>query len=381
MTSTTVNSDTTSGIRPDACPGDNDFLAIFLNDTPLIDTRAPVEFNKGAFPASVTLPLMTDDERRQVGICYKEKGQRAAIDLGHRLVNGEVKERRVAAWVDFARRHPEGYLYCWRGGMRSEICQQWMRDAGCDYPRIRGGYKAMRRFLIDRFERICARRPLLLLGGRTGCNKTALIGELPGAVDLEGMANHLGSSFGRRPGGQPTQLNFENRLAVAMLKVDHRLDSPERSLLLEDEGRMIGRCALPPPLQKSMKSSPVVVLESPLEERVEHTFTNYILKRLDEWRGLAGQQQGFDAFAEDLTQSLCRVRKRLGGVRYREIGALLERALAAHRDGKPESHRDWIERLLVDYYDPMYDYQLEKRRTLVVFRGDREAVRDYLAWR
>jgi tRNA 2-selenouridine synthase len=31
-----------------------------------------------------------------------------------------------------------------------------------------------------------------------------------------------------------------------------------------------------------------------------------------------------------------------------------------------------------DYYDPMYSYQLEKKKELVVFRGSREAVVEWL---
>ncbi|GGO77009.1 tRNA 2-selenouridine synthase [Marinobacterium nitratireducens] len=355
------------------------FLSIFLDDVPLIDTRAPVEFAKGAFPASVNLPLMTDDERASVGTCYKREGQQAAIELGHRLVSGEVKDQRVAAWVDFARRHPDGYLYCWRGGLRSQTCQQWMREAGREYPRIQGGYKAMRRFLIEQFERICAQRAFLLLGGRTGCNKTALIEELPQAVDLEALAHHRGSSFGRRPGGQPTQLDFENALAIDLLKAEHRAPVRDgRPILLEDEGRLVGRCALPPLLQRVMEASPIVVLEVPLEERIEHSYRNYILHKLEEWQQRTGEEQGFDAFADDLTQSLYRVRKRLGGVRYRELAAMLARALEAHRGGRPDAHRDWIRLLLQDYYDPMYDYQLGKRAGQILFRGDRSAVRHYL---
>ncbi|HCB40755.1 MAG TPA: tRNA 2-selenouridine(34) synthase MnmH, partial [Gammaproteobacteria bacterium] len=49
--------------RPDASLDSGDFRALFLNDVPLIDTRAPVEFKRGAFPTSVNLPLMTDEER------------------------------------------------------------------------------------------------------------------------------------------------------------------------------------------------------------------------------------------------------------------------------------------------------------------------------
>lgn len=361
------------------CVDRRDFLSIFLNDIPLIDTRAPIEFEKGAFPTSVSLPLMTDEERARVGTCYKQQGQHAAIELGHQLVSGAVKEQRVAAWVDFARHYPRGYLYCWRGGLRSEICQQWMREAGCDYPRIGGGYKAMRRFLIDEFERICARQPLLILGGRTGCDKTGLLGEFPQAVDLEALAHHLGSSFGRRPAGQPTQLGFENALAVAMLKAEQQVLDSGRPLLLEDESRLVGRCALPPVLVAAMGRAPIVLIDVPLEERIEHSYCNYILNRQREWQQQLGEAAGFDAFAEDLTQSLFRVRKRLGGVHYREIGDLLGQALVAHRGGDPDPHRQWIRRLLVDYYDPMYDYQLGKRSERIVFRGDRVGVGDFIA--
>ncbi|GGB93515.1 tRNA 2-selenouridine synthase [Marinobacterium zhoushanense] len=358
----------------------SEFLPLFLNDVPLIDTRSPIEFAKGAFPNSHSLPLMTTEERAQVGTCYKQKGQQAAIELGHQLVSGEVKEARVRAWVEFANAHPEGYLYCWRGGLRSQICQQWMREAGCDYPRIRGGYKAMRQFLIREFERICEQRPMLLLGGRTGCNKTEMVEQLPNAVDLEGLAHHRGSSFGRRPGGQPTQLSFENGLAVAMLKVEHSAAvQAGAAIVLEDEGRLVGRCSMPLPLQRRMTESPLVVLEVSLEERVEHSYRNYILNKLDEWRQTLGEEAGFDAFADDLTQSLYRVRKRLGGVRYKEISELMQVALSEHRQGSPDRHWDWILAMLVDYYDPMYDYQLEKREERVVFRGDRDAVREYLA--
>ncbi|MCP6379990.1 tRNA 2-selenouridine(34) synthase MnmH, partial [Klebsiella pneumoniae] len=78
--------------------------------------RAPVEFEKGAFPGVINLPLMNDSERQKVGTSYKQDVQQAAIELGHRLVSGEIKQVRIEAWADFARQHPEGFLYCFRGG-------------------------------------------------------------------------------------------------------------------------------------------------------------------------------------------------------------------------------------------------------------------------
>ena len=85
-----------------------DYRDIFLNDRPMMDARAPVEFNKGAFPGVINLPLMNDHERQRVGTCYKQHGQQAAIVLGHQLVSGAVKAERIQAWADFARAHPDG---------------------------------------------------------------------------------------------------------------------------------------------------------------------------------------------------------------------------------------------------------------------------------
>lgn len=100
-----------------------DYKQLFLNDTPLIDTRAPIEFAKGAVPNATNMPLMTDEERTKVGTCYKHQGQQTAINLGHKLVSGAVKEERVQAWIKFAQQNPQGFIYCFRGGLRSKISQ------------------------------------------------------------------------------------------------------------------------------------------------------------------------------------------------------------------------------------------------------------------
>ncbi|HAP53946.1 MAG TPA: tRNA 2-selenouridine(34) synthase MnmH, partial [Marinobacter adhaerens] len=133
-------------------PNTDDYLSLFLNDVPLMDVRAPVEFSRGSFPNTENAPLMNDEERHRVGICYKEKGQDKAIELGHQLVSGDIKAQRIEAWKRFVARHPNGYLFCFRGGLRSRLTQQWIREAGIDYPLVKGGYKALRRFLIDSLE-------------------------------------------------------------------------------------------------------------------------------------------------------------------------------------------------------------------------------------
>lgn len=358
--------------RPDTA----DFRQLFLNDTPLIDTRAPVEFAQGAFPTAVNLPLMTDDERAQVGLCYKRRGQQAAIALGHELVQGEAKASRVQAWADFARNHPEGYLYCFRGGLRSQISQQWLAEAGCDYPRVIGGYKAMRHYLLQALEASLKQGPLIVLSGQTGCAKTQLLQQVAGAVDLEGMARHRGSAFGKRVGGQPNQIDFENALSIALLRQRHA--SVHRPVVLEDESHLIGRLVLPDPLLAAMQQAPIALIETALEHRVEHTYENYILDKLQEWQQHAGVDEGFRLFAEELLASLAGLKRRLGGWRHQQLQALMQSAIDAHRGGDPLGHKHWIRVMLKEYYDPMYAYQLERKADRVVFRGSYTQVLDYL---
>lgn len=361
-----------SSHRPDTA----DYRRLLLEGAPLIDTRAPVEFARGSVPGAVNLPLMEDEERARVGTCYKREGQEAAIALGHELVSGTVKEERIAAWRDFAQRHPDGYLFCFRGGMRSAICQQWLREAGVTWPRVTGGYKAMRRFLLEELERLSGALPWVILAGHTGAAKTVLLNRCPVAIDLEGLAHHRGSAFGNHVAGQPTQIDFENRLALAM--IHQEAEHPGAKVVLEDESRLIGRRSLPLALRQAMERAPVAVVDVPLEQRVSHSFDNYILDKRAEWQRALGDDEGFAAFAGDLRESLYRVRRRLGGERYRELKGVLESALDAHAAGDAEGHREWIRALLRDYYDPMYEYQMSFKQDRVVFRGSPDQVLQYL---
>lgn len=355
-----------------------DYLSLFLRDTPLLDVRAPGEFTRGAFPGATNLPLLDDEQRHLIGIRYKEQGQDAAIALGHELVSGETRQARTEAWRDWCRRHPDGYLYCFRGGLRSRTVQQWLADEGVQQPLVLGGFKAMRRFLLENFERLVPRSALLVLAGRTGVAKTRVIHRIAHSIDLEGLAHHRGSAFGRRPGGQPAQIDFENRLAIAWLRHHHTRENVP--LVIEDESRLIGRCHVPVVLQQKLKEAPRVVIEETLESRAAVTLEDYVLEPLAEYGEWFGKDQALARLGEELHAALGRIRRRLGGARHGELDALLADALAEQaRSGDSSHHLAWITPLLRDYYDPMYDYMLQQHRGPVLYQGDRQAVLEYLS--
>ncbi len=353
-----------------------DYRALFLADTPMMDMRSPGEFAHGAFPAAHSLPLMTDDERAQVGTCYKERGQAAAIELGHQLVSGEVRGARMANWKDFAARNPQGFLYCFRGGLRSRTVQQWLRDEGIDYPLVTGGYKAMRRFLIDELQRSAEQAELVLIAGKTGSGKTRVIEAIDNSVDLEGIARHRGSTFGQLLEPQPSQIDFENLISIALLKL---LDSGAAPIYLEDEGHLIGKLALPDVLRDKMRLAPMLVVDEPLGSRVEVVLADYVVDLGERYRRQFGAE-GPERHREKLQFDLQRIRKRLGGARHDLLSALMTRAFEEQwQRGDMAGHREWIAALLEKYYDPMYEYQLAQRSGRQLFQGTRQAVIDRAA--
>ncbi|MNG78825.1 tRNA 2-selenouridine synthase [compost metagenome] len=352
-----------------------DYRRIFLQDIPLIDVRAPVEFQQGAFANALNLPLMNDSERQAVGTCYKQLGQHAAIALGHSLVNGRLREQRTAAWLAQCAQWPEGYIYCFRGGLRSQLVQQWLREAGVAYPRISGGYKALRHFLLDTLEQ-SAKLPMVLVGGNTGSGKTLLVNELAEGIDLEGAARHRGSSFGRTLVAQSSQIDFENRLAVLLLKKQH---GGCRRWILEDEGRIIGSNNLPLPIFNRMQQAPVAVIDDPFEVRLARLQDEYIVRMRMGFEQTYGAELGWQKYAEYLHHGLFAIRRRLGMERFQLLTQRLEWALQfQHASGNSDVHQEWLVPLLQHYYDPMYHYQLEKKSQRIVFRGNYAEVREFL---
>ena len=354
-----------------------DLHSLFIQDVPLMDVRAPVEFGKGAFPLAVNHPLMNNAERQQVGTCYKQCGPVAAIALGHQLVSGTTKKERIEAWYQFAKQNPHGVLYCFRGGLRSKISQEWLlTEAGVDYPRVLGGYKAMRQFLIDVLQHALSHKPFFVVGGLTGCGKTEVLNQLHNSLDLEAHAHHRGSSFGKHPSQQPAQIDFENRLCIDILKKQHQGIS---QFVIEDEGLFIGRCSLPVDLHQRMQNYPMVWLEDSLENRMQRILKTYVIEQRTEYAQFYGEEEGFQQFAEGLTTSLGNIRKRLGHERYLNLLQLMALALQEQQNtGSVDLHLEWIEDLLVNYFDPMYQHQRKQKSDRIQYASNASEIIDFL---
>ena len=354
-------------------PLTNNFHDIVLNNTPLLDVRAPIEYEKGAFLNTTNIPIMTNDERHLIGIRYKERGNEEAVKLGAELIDGKPRAERTQAWLEFFKANPEGYLYCFRGGQRSQITQEWLAEAGLVVPRLEGGYKAFRNYLIKQSEKITKEQNFIILGGRTGSGKTILLNKLENSIDLEGLANHRGSSFGRFVTPQPTPINFENNLAYELIKKEHK---GYRYIVVEDESRNIGANSIPKTVFENYREGAKrVILETPIDERVEITYDEYVTQALKSYEEHYGKEQALEAWFKDVHSALERIQKRLGLEIYKQINELFE---TAHKNSNPQEHKVWIKLLMQKYYDPMYDYQIAKNSSPIAFKGNESEVLEFL---
>jgi tRNA 2-selenouridine synthase len=351
---------------------------LFLRNTPLIDVRAPVEFLQGSLPGAVNLPIMNNEERALVGTTYKQAGREKAMALGHELVSGEVRDHRMQLWIAQIRNCPESVIYCFRGGLRSQITQRWLSELAIKRPLIQGGYKKARQFLREGIDHFSSEKSLLMISGPTGSAKTDLLKRVQSVrptVDLEALAFHRGSAFGALGSSQPSQIDFENTLSVQLLKLSDSMTG--QKVLVEDESRLIGRCAIPESFFIRMRDSEVVYVEESFEQRVENIFQDYILKT-----GI-GRQDLDAGFAQFIfyKNAVMMISRKLGGARAQEILQDLEvsqsQFLANHQD--IDSNRVWIAKLLNYYYDPLYAGNLAKRSPKIVMRGNSSAVFEYLS--
>ena len=310
---------------------------------PIVDVRSPAEFHQGHIPGAHNLPLFDDAGRAEVGTLFKQQGRAAAVLRGLALVGPQL-ETLARGLSDLAATAPGEplRLHCWRGGMRSESVARLAEALELPVHLLAGGYKAYRRWVLELFERPW---PLRLLGGRTGTGKTDLLLALAAhgvpVVDLEGLANHRGSSFGALGlPPQPSSEHYENLLAGALARLEGTGE-----IWLEAESSQVGRCRIPAGLWRQMKEAPVLEVLRPLEERVDRLVAVY------------GVQE-----PERVAEATRRIARRLGPQRTAAALEAIEQGDAAAAC-----------RQMLDYYDRCYDHDLSSHAVRSVDLGHRSA--------
>lgn len=293
----------------------------------VIDVRSPSEFAEDHLPGAVSMPVLSDAERAQVGTIYVREDRFKARRIGAALV-----ARNAAAHIEERLADRGGgwrpLVYCWRGGQRSGAFAVILAQIGWRVGQLDGGYRAWRRLVSTLLYEGTLPHRLVLLDGNTGTAKTAILHACArrGAqtLDLEGLAAHRGSVLGAVAGGQPSQKAFETALAARIARLD-----PERPTLVEAESSKIGERMVPPALWLAMRASPRLRVEAMPEVRARY---------------LAG------AYA-DVTRDPDELSARLRTLVPLRGHARVEEWCAMAREG---AHEALALRLIEEHYDPRY---------------------------
>jgi len=295
---------------------------------PVVDVRTPAEFEQGHIVGAYNIALFSNEERVKVGTTYKQQGREPAILLGFDLTgskwSGFIKQAlEIAPGKKIA-------VHCWRGGMRSGAMAWALNLYGFEVYLLEGGYKKYRRWVLDQFDE---KYNLMVLGGMTGSGKTLILHQLQDQgeqiIDLEGLAQHQGSSYGSMARMiQPSQEQFENELATQLYQANK-----DKPIWIEDESLTIGKRSIPNGLWHQMREAKLLNIKVPLAGRVDFLVQEY--GQLDK------------DFLIECTQ---RIWKRLGPEQTKNaILAITENRMA-----------DFISLVLV-YYDKTYRGGLSKR--------------------
>ncbi|NOR61754.1 MAG: tRNA 2-selenouridine(34) synthase MnmH [Rhodobacteraceae bacterium] len=239
----------------------------------VIDVRSPSEFAEDHMPGAINLPVLSDKERAAVGTMYVQDSPFKARKIGAALV-----ARNAAGHLEHALIGKDGgwkpLVYCWRGGQRSGSFTTILRQVGWRAEVVEGGYKAYRKLVKQALYDEAFAPKVVLLDGNTGTAKTDILVALAArgvqVIDLEGLANHRGSLFGARAGGQPSQKAFESALAQVIAGLD-----PSRPVVVEAESSKIGRLAVPPQLWAAMRVARRIEIKAPLAARARYLATVY----------------------------------------------------------------------------------------------------------
>ena len=302
------------------------FTPALLDTHCIIDARTPLEFAEDHLPGAYNVPILSNEERVEIGTIYKQQGSQKA-----RIRGMELTCSRFAAMASEAISHSNGrpiLVYCWRGGLRSLSLAILIEGCGHPVVQLRGGYKSFRNQVIAYFEDFTPPAPLIVIHGMTGNGKTTFINGLApetwNIIDLEGLARHRGSAFGSLGlGEQPTQKRFDTMLWDSL-----RHAHTGKPIVLEGESQRIGRITLPGSFYNVMAASCKAWCNASVDTRVARLTEEY-----------AHQE-----YREPMTEALERIRKKLGNAQYAELKSMLEQW------DIPGVARGLIER----YYDKLY---------------------------
>ena len=296
-----------------------------------IDVRTHFEYNEDHIPSAINIPLLNEEERKQIGILYKTQGGKVARRKGVDLITPKLQSI-IDDLLEKTKNFENVIFYCSRGGLRSySMASFFSMVSDKNIYTIERGYKGYRNYILKFFENIEneIRAKFLVVDGLTGSGKTIILNQLKKdglpVIDLEKLATHRGSAFGKIGIKQETnQKRFESQLWEELYNY-----KKEKLIIVEGESKKIGRINLPEGFYRLMNKSPHIWLDTTVELRVEILYNDYLNTKVNDL---------------EIEEAILRIKEFCSKKSVEKMINLL----------KEKKYKDLIRELIKVYYDKLY---------------------------
>lgn len=294
----------------------------------LIDVRSPKEYKAETIPGAINIPIFDNDERELVGTTYVQQDPELAKKIGLEAAAARLPDiyEQIA---ELDKKYDKLILFCARGGFRSSSLVSLFMTIGVNIFKLDKGYKGYRAFINENLPKVIEGVNFVVLYGNTGTGKTDILIDLKekgkDVLDLEGCANHRGSTLGAVGlGKQNSQKMFES------LIYDSLKSRKTDLVFVEGESRKIGRVIIPEYIYTTMDKGINLCITADIENRIENVLRDYV--------------HGTD---EELKSSLNFLRTQLGHVKIDKYINMID----------DKQYNQVIKELMIEYYDPHYEYK------------------------
>ena len=308
-----------------------------LDNAIFIDTRSPAEYEDDHILGAISLPILDNEERHEVGLMYKQISQELAIEKGL-----EFYSKKIPNIVKTIQPHKNKTIvvYCARGGMRSGIIASLLESIGMKVYQMEGGYKLFRNYLLDQLNNFKIKPKVYVVHGLTCTGKTDLLKRFDNFVDLEGLAQHRGSLYGAIGLKPNSQKKFENLLLTRLRELNDK-----DYILVEGESRRIGDCIMPECLWQAMESGKNIMVTRSLPLRCSAMVEEYFLN---------------PKIAQEIKEISKGLRRVISKENKEKMIQLIE----------DKEYDKASEILLVKYYDPLYEHSLNRMEFVFTLSTD-----------
>lgn len=326
------------------------------DDIVFIDVRSPSEFKIDTIPGAINLPILTDEEREEIGYIYKQVDIEKAKILGLEYASKKLVDFYSVA-SKIRKNGKKIALFCYRGGMRSNSVAKVLDAMGIDVFLIEGGYKNYRHYVLKTLQTYKNKIKFVVLHGYTGTGKTKILSLLEKqgkpVLNLEYLARNSGSVFGNIYFREESssQKKFDSML---LMKLQEAKDG---YMFVESESKRIGKIIIQDFLYNDIINGYHILIKTSLDNRVKNIIDEYV---------------NIQNYNEELVvNSINKLRKRLGNDKVEEL----------INQVKVRNFEYVAKELMIEYYDPLYKYSIDKIKhfdKIIEYKNILEAVNELI---